>query len=199
MKEQPELSVEEVPTDELIPYARNAKIHTNEQIDQICSSIEEFGFNDPVAVWDGPEGTEIVAGHGRVMAAKKLGMAKVPIIRLDHMDDKERKAYGLAHNKLTMNTGWDFAKLDAELDELAGEFDMADFGFDDMDLPSDDDVEITEDEPDNDASGRVQSGELWRMGGHVLFCGDSTDAKAVGRLMSAMPSAGGGERRPASD
>ncbi len=132
MKEQPELSVEEVPTDELIPYARNAKIHTHEQIDQICSSIEEFGFNDPVAVWDGPEGTEIVAGHGRVMAAKKLGMAKVPIIRLDHMDDKERKAYGLAHNKLTMNTGWDFAKLDAELDELAGEFDMEDFGFDSM-------------------------------------------------------------------
>lgn len=132
MKEQPELSVEEVPTDELIPYARNAKIHTNEQVDQICSSIEEFGFNDPVAVWDGPEGTEIVAGHGRVMAAKKLGMTKVPIIRLDHMDDKERKAYGLAHNKTTMNTGWDFAKLDAELDELAGEFDMGDFGFDSM-------------------------------------------------------------------
>lgn len=132
MKEQPELSVEEVSTDELIPYARNAKIHTNEQIDQICSSIEEFGFNDPVAVWDGPEGTEIVAGHGRVMAAKKLGMTKVPIIRLDHMDDKERKAYGLAHNKTTMNTGWDFAKLDAELDELAGEFDMGDFGFDSM-------------------------------------------------------------------
>ena len=132
MKEQPYLSVEEVPTDELIPYARNAKIHTNEQIDQICSSIEEFGFADPVGVWEGPNGLEIVEGHGRVMAAKKLGMAKVPIIRLDYMTDKERKAYGLAHNKLTMNTGWDFAKLDAELDELAGEFDMGDFGFDSM-------------------------------------------------------------------
>lgn len=132
MKEQPELSVEEVPTDELIPYARNAKIHTHEQIDQICSSIEEFGFADPVGVWEGPNGLEIVEGHGRVMAAKKLGMGKVPIIRLDYMTDKERKAYGLAHNKLTMNTGWDFAKLDAELEELAGEFDMGDFGFDSM-------------------------------------------------------------------
>ena len=132
MKQQPELTVEEVPTESLIPYARNAKIHTNEQIDQICSSIEEFGFADPVGVWEGPKGLEIVEGHGRVMAAKKLGMAKVPIIRLDYMTDKERKAYGLAHNKLTMNTGWDFAKLDAELDELAGEFDMEDFGFDSM-------------------------------------------------------------------
>lgn len=130
MKQQPELSVEEVPTDELIPYARNAKIHTNEQIDQICESIGEFGFADPVGVWEGPKGLEIVEGHGRVMAAKKLGMAKVPIIRLDYMTDKERKAYGLAHNKLTMNTGWDFAKLDAELEELSVEFDMEDFGFD---------------------------------------------------------------------
>lgn len=129
MKQQPELTVEEVPTESLIPYARNAKIHTNEQIDQICESIGEFGFNDPVAVWDGPKGTEIVAGHGRVMAAKKLGMAKVPIIRLDHMTDEERKAYGLAHNKLTMNTGWDFSKLDAELRELS-DFDMASLGFD---------------------------------------------------------------------
>lgn len=137
MKQQPELTVEEVPTESLIPYARNAKIHTNEQIDQICSSIEEFGFADPVGVWEGPKGLEIVEGHGRVMAAKKLGMAKVPIIRLDYMTDKERKAYGLAHNKLTMNTGWDFAKLDAELDELAGEFDMADFGFESFDYDPD--------------------------------------------------------------
>lgn len=130
MKQQPELTVEEVPTESLIPYARNAKIHTNEQIDQICESIGEFGFNDPVAVWDGTDGPEIIEGHGRVMAAKKLGLDVVPVVRLDHLSDEQRRAYGIVHNKLTMNTGWDFAKLDAELDELAGEFDMGDFGFD---------------------------------------------------------------------
>lgn len=132
MKQQPELTVEEVPTESLIPYARNAKIHTNEQIDQICESIGEFGFNDPVAVWDGTDGPEIIEGHGRVMAAKKLGLDVVPVVRLDHLSDEQRRAYGIVHNKLTMNTGWDFAKLDAELEELAGEFDMGDFGFDSM-------------------------------------------------------------------
>ncbi len=131
MKQQPELTVEEVPTESLIPYARNAKIHTNEQIDQICESIGEFGFNDPVAVWDGPDGPEIIEGHGRVMAAKKLGLDVVPVVRLDHLSDGQRRAYGIVHNKLTMNTGWDFAKLDAELNALDG-FDMTSFGFEDM-------------------------------------------------------------------
>lgn len=133
MKQQPELTVEEVSTESLIPYARNAKIHTNEQIDQICESIGEFGFNDPVAVWDGPDGPEIIEGHGRVMAAKKLGLDVVPVVRLDHLSDEQRRAYGIVHNKLTMNTGWDFAKLDAELDDLAVEFDMGDFGFESFD------------------------------------------------------------------
>ncbi len=129
MKQQPELTVEEVPTESLIPYARNAKIHTNEQIDQICESIGEFGFNDPVAVWDGPEGPEIIEGHGRVMAAKKLGLEVVPVVRLDHLTDEQRRAYGIVHNKLTMNTGWDFAKLDEEVESLAN-IDMGAFGFD---------------------------------------------------------------------
>ena len=117
MKQQPELTVEEVPTESLIPYARNAKIHTNEQIDQICESIGEFGFNAPVAVWDGPDGPEIIEGHGRVMAAKKLGLDVVPVVRLDHLSDEQRRAYGIVHNKLTMNTGWDFAKLEEELED----------------------------------------------------------------------------------
>lgn len=137
MKQQPELKVEEVPTESLIPYARNAKIHTNEQIDQICESIGEFGFNDPVAVWDGPEGPEIIEGHGRVMAAKKLGLEVVPVVRLDHLTDDQRRAYGIVHNKLTMNTGWDFAKLEKELDELSPNFDMGDFGFESFDYDPD--------------------------------------------------------------
>ena len=128
MRPMPELAVEEMPTDELIPYANNAKIHTNEQIDQIAASIEEFGFNDPVAVWDSPEGTEIVEGHGRVIAAKKLGPETLPIIRLDHLTDDQRRAYTHVHNQLTMNTGWDFDKLEIDLEGL--DFDFGGFGFD---------------------------------------------------------------------
>ena len=127
MRPMPELAVEEVPTEELIPYANNAKIHTNEQIDQIAASIEEFGFNDPVAVWDGPEGTEIVEGHGRVIAAKKLGLEELPVIRLDHLTDGQRRAYTHVHNQLTMSTGWDLDKLEIDLEGL--DFDFGDFGF----------------------------------------------------------------------
>lgn len=166
MKQQPELTVEEVPTESLIPYARNAKIHTNEQIDQICESIGEFGFNDPVAVWDGPDGPEIIEGHGRVMAAKKLGLDVVPVVRLDHLSDEQRRAYGVVHNKLTMNTGWDFAKLDAELDELAGELDMGDFGFESFDYAPDslfDDPEpVVKGEPEQQQTKTVVCPECGR-------------------------------------
>ena len=127
MRPMPELAVEEVPTEGLIPYANNAKIHTNEQIDQIAASIEEFGFNDPVAVWDSPEGTEIVEGHGRVIAAKKLGLETPPVIPLDHLSDEQRRAYTHVHNQLTMNTGWGFDKLEIDLEGL--DFDFGGFGF----------------------------------------------------------------------
>ena len=129
MKEQPLIEVTEVPVGDLVPYARNAKIHTNEQVDQIVRSIEEFGFNDPIGVWEDPEGDlEIVEGHGRVLAAKKLGLDVVPVIYLNHLSDEQRRAYALAHNKINMNTGWAFSALDAELEELSA-FDMEAFGF----------------------------------------------------------------------
>lgn len=136
MKEQPLIEVVEVPVGDLVPYARNAKIHTNEQVDQIVKSIEEFGFNDPVGVWEDPEGDlEIVEGHGRVLAAKKLGLDVVPVIYLNHLTDEQRRAYALAHNKLTLNTGWDFAALDAEMEEL--DYDFCEFGFEDFDYDPD--------------------------------------------------------------
>lgn len=111
--------------DELKPYEKNAKIHTQEQIEQIKASIEEFGMCDPIGVWS--DDNIIVEGHGRLQALKEMGFDEVDCIRLDHLTDEQRKSYTLAHNKLTMNTGFDFDILQKELDEL--ELDMGEFGF----------------------------------------------------------------------
>lgn len=118
-----ELKIEYVDIDSVTPYARNAKLHPGEQIDQIKRSIQEFGFNDPLAIWHG----EIVEGHGRLMAAKELGMSTIPIIRLDELTDEQRRAYALVHNKLTMNSGFDLELLNFELGDI--DIDMEDFGF----------------------------------------------------------------------
>ena len=148
----PELKVEEMPVDSLVPYARNAKVHTEVQVDQIASSISEFGFNDPVAVWHNEAGeSEIVEGHGRVLAAKKLGLQTVPVITLDALTDEQRRAYALVHNKLTMNTGFDFELLDAELQAL--EFDWGSLGFDEAHIDWETIEEIGEhnyEKPDTD-------------------------------------------------
>lgn len=139
MKEQPELKVYEAETDSLIPYANNAKIHNAEQVRQIERSIEQFGFNDPIAVWTNADGEqEIIEGHGRVMAAKSLGIEKVPVIYLDHLTDQQRRAYTHVHNQLTLNSGFDFEVLEQEFEELPG-FEWEDFGFDvagDVDIDS---------------------------------------------------------------
>lgn len=121
-----QLKIEYVDKSELKQYANNAKIHTAEQIEQIKRSIEEFGFNDPVAVW---HNNEIIEGHGRLLAVMEMDdIEEVPIIRLDDLTDEERRAYMLAHNQLTMNTGFDFALLEEELKGL--DIDMSEFGFD---------------------------------------------------------------------
>lgn len=114
--------------DDLTPYEKNAKIHTKEQIEQIKSSIKQFGMNDPIGVWG--DKNIIVEGHGRLMALKELGHTDVDCIRLDHLSDDERRAYTLAHNKLTLNTDFDFDALQAELDAI--EIDMSEFGFDEI-------------------------------------------------------------------
>ena len=121
------MNIVKLKINEIKPYKNNAKIHTTEQIEQIKKSIEEFGMNDPIAVWG--KDNIIVEGHGRLEALKQLGYTEIDCIRLDHLTDEERKAYTLAHNKLTMNTDFDFDILDSELADIA-DIDMSDFGFD---------------------------------------------------------------------
>lgn len=118
------LKIEYVSIDKIKPYEKNAKLHPEEQIQQIKKSIQQFGFNDPVALWH----DEIVEGHGRYLAAKELGMKELPVIRLDDLTDEQRKAYMLVHNKLTMNSGFDIDLLNEELADIFS-FDMGDFGF----------------------------------------------------------------------
>ena len=119
------LKIEYVKLSEIKPYSGNAKTHPREQIEQIKKSINEVGFNDPIGVWHG----EIVEGHGRYMAAQELGLDTVPIIRLDSLTDEQRRAYALIHNKLTMNSDFDFDLLNIELEGIF-DIDMGIFGFD---------------------------------------------------------------------
>lgn len=120
-----ELKIEYVDINSIKPYKNNAKKHPTEQIEQIKKSIEQFGMDDPIGVWK----DEIVEGHGRLIACQELGMKEIPIIRLDHLTDEQRKAYTLAHNKLTMNSDFDIDILKNELDDILN-IDMSDFGFD---------------------------------------------------------------------
>lgn len=147
------LKIEYVPVESLKTYANNAKVHTAEQVEQIKKSIEEFGFNDPIAIW---HDNEIIEGHGRLIASLELGLETVPIIRLDDLTDEQRKAYMLVHNKLTMNTDFDFDILEQELENFST-IDMSEFGFD-MDFGTDEDSyddyddDYDEDEDDRDPS-----------------------------------------------
>ena len=123
--------VVQLPIDLLKPYGNNAKKHTEEQIEAVADSIREFGFRNPVIAWHDADGhAEIVAGHARCKAAQELGMGEVPVVFCDDLTDAQRRALTLADNQTTMMTGWDEDLLAYELDVLAGEFDMSDFGFD---------------------------------------------------------------------
>lgn len=127
-----QLKIEYLNKNDLKPYVNNAKIHTERQVEQIKKSIEEFDFNDPIAVWGE---NEIVEGHGRLLAAMEMdNIDTVPVIRLDHLSDKQRKAYALAHNKLTMNTDFDVDILAKEVSELEGIIDLTDIGFNEAEL-----------------------------------------------------------------
>lgn len=122
-----ELKIEYLPVGSLKPYEKNARKHQNADVQTIVASIKEFGFDDPIGVWG--EDNLIVEGHGRLMAAKKLGMQTVPVIHLDHLTDEQRRAYALAHNKTAEMSEWDFDFLGGELDDIFN-IDMTMFGFD---------------------------------------------------------------------
>jgi len=191
------MKIENIKTETLVPYARNAKLHDESQVSKIASSIREFGFNNPVLV-DGEKPPGIIAGHGRVLAAKKLGLAEVPCIRLSHLTEAQRRAYILADNRLAeLGGGWDSEMLKLELADL-GELDVdlegIGFGVDDladMDLDmgdgegnaeADADPQIDKAEELREKWG-VETGQLWQLGDHRILCGDSTNAEDVARVM----------------
>jgi site-specific DNA-methyltransferase (adenine-specific) len=174
-----DLKVEYIPIEDIKPYENNAKLHPAFQIEQIKKSIQEFGFADPLALWHG----EIVEGHGRYIAAQKLGMKVIPCIKLDALTDEQRRAYGLIHNKLTMNSDFDIDLLAEELDSI-GDIDMGDFGFS-LDDIGEEPQEVQEDnfdeEPPEEPTSKL--GDIYQLGEHRLMCGDSTNPEHVARLM----------------
>ena len=175
-------------TSDLIPYARNARTHSDTQVAQIAASIKEFGFNNPILI---TKGNDIIAGHGRALAASKLGLATVPCIELGHLTDTQRRAYVLADNKIALNSGWDEAMLSLELTDLEQlDFDLELLGFtlDEIDATHESATGEVEGKTDPDAipenvETRVKAGDLWLLGDHRLLCGDSTKAEDVERLM----------------
>ena len=181
------IQVEQTPVDALIPFARNARTHSDEQVKQIAASIREFGFNNPILIRDD---LTVIAGHGRLAAAKVLGLKEVPTISLAHLTPLQVRAYVLADNKLALNAGWDDEMLALELQELALEgFDAALTGFDEVEigalladkteegLTDEDEVPETPEEP------TTKLGYIWICGHHRVMCEDSTSIDSVDKLL----------------
>ena len=181
-------TIEWLETKGLIPYAKNSRTHSEAQVAQIAGSIKEFGFNNPVLI---DEDNGIIAGHGRVMAAQKLGLQAVPCIRLAHLSDTQRKAYVIADNRLALNAGWDDQMLTLELQELDGEdFDLSLLGFEADELnallnPIKETEGLTDEDavPDVPEEPKTKPGDIYQLGRHRLMCGDSTSIDAVEKLM----------------
>lgn len=174
-----DLKIEYLPVSALKPYERNARKHQNEDVTAIVASIRDFGFDDPIGIWS--EKNIIVEGHGRLLAAKKLGMKEVPCIRLDHLSDEQRRAYALAHNKTAELSAWDDELLNIELGDIT-DIDMEELGFDLPDPLSDVDVVDDDYEVELPDEPRSKRGDIWQLGRHRLMCGDSTMLDDVQKL-----------------
>ena len=172
--------------DDLIPYALNSRTHSETQVAQLAASIREFGFTNPVLV---DEQNNLIAGHGRLLAARKLGLDEVPAILVTGLDDRRRRALVIADNKLALNAGWDEEALRVELEDLAADFSEL-MGFTDEELAEllkgDDQTEGLTDEdevPEAPEQPVTVEGDVWLLGRHRLMCGDSTSIDAVEKLM----------------
>ena len=180
--------IKRVATGDLIPYANNSRVHSDEQVNPIASSIKEFGFLNPIIV-DGDNG--IIAGHGRVMAANKLGIKELPCVDASHLSEAQKKAYVIADNKIALNSEWDDSILRVEFEALKElDFDLTLTGFS-LDELSDFEIEELAPEYEEDADGEIteppedpvtKEGDVWILGKHRLMCGDSTSIDALEKL-----------------
>jgi DNA modification methylase len=185
-----ELQVQQWPVEKLIPYARNARTHSEEQVAQVAASIVEFGWTNPILV--GADGV-IIAGHARLAAARKLKLTEVPVIVLDHLTPTQRRALVLADNRLALSAGWDEEMLRVELESLEEDgFDLDLVGFTDEEVeellrdPEESNVGLTDDDaiPEEEEHAVTVLGDVWVMGEHRLLCGDATSMDAVQKVLS---------------
>lgn len=181
------LQIIEKSVTDLIPYVNNSRTHSDEQVAQVAASIQEFGFTNPILI---DEKSSIIAGHGRLMAARKLGLDSVPTIRLDGLTEAQKKAYVIADNQLALNAGWDLDLLKVEMENLQElDFNLDLLGFDDEFIDGLLEPEEVEGLTDEDAVPEVPEepvtveGDVWLLGNHRLMCGDSTSIDAVEKLM----------------
>ena len=175
------IKIEYLKTDELTPYTNNPR-NNDEAVDYVANSIEEFGFKVPCVI---DSEKNVVCGHTRLKAAKKLGIKEVPCIIADDLTEEQIDAFRLADNKTAEIATWDFEKLEIELESISG-IDMSDFGFD-IDLDEEEPTEIVEDEVPEEVETRCKLGDLWQLGNsHRLICGDSTDPAVIDRLMDGV-------------
>jgi len=182
------LKIEYLDRSAIVPYARNARTHSEEQVNQIAASIREFGFTNPILV---DEDNGLIAGHGRLQAAIKLGMDKVPAIRMEGLSEAKKRALVIADNKLALNAGWDLDLLKVELSDLdAAGFDLSLTGFSDLELGAllaDKTEGLTDpDDVPNVADPVTELGEVWVLGNHRLVCGDCTQADVVDKALDGV-------------
>lgn len=184
-----DLKIQYKKIEDLIPYVNNSRTHSEEQVTQIASSIKEFGWTNPILV-DGENG--VIAGHGRILAGKKLGYTEVPTIELAGLSDAQKKAYVIADNKLALNAGWDAEVLKVEFEELQNlGYDLSLTGFSEKEL-KEFTVEVVDGLTEEDAvpelleEPKTKLGDIYKLGNHRLMCGDSTSIDAVEKLLNGV-------------